>query len=421
VLYQVKKGGLVCGGIATTMGRVVTSVVVVVAMLWPTTIINALVQPDVVSCTIHDTHVCSGDGEVGVTHVRINETVPTELTCTACGGYTMAVDDTTLPGRDGRACTDTPPGGLYCLPSRYECAACGWFAPTGKVVSDYTLVFRKYCSPACVLQTGQDNVVPLDKPVEFNFVTTLTVTGAGAPVVGGGTRDDATLQGPCPALVFSNIQVLGIDALQIQCTEPAPGAPVAAGILIQETTALKLDASNLHFYWYVFGGLVVMGGKFRNTLPPVMGADMGGSVLSAVTIEESVYPSPAAIALANFYGEIDGTALDAFTKLVVQPVQPPQTSTISQTPGQFPYLRINFTAHPLNVVNGTLFTGELGPDYELDYYDPGADSEITIEEESLRTQLYWVGIIIGVLAFVFVFFHQDKLYLYHQLKASQNS
>ena len=383
-----------------------------VLLLTTTTTTLTLVQPLIRSCTVHDTYVYNVDGTP--TGTRLGDDPPLASSeSVAC----VAVGSNSTNSTPDATCSAQPSNNMYCRPAVQQCAVCGWFDPLGKVVSDYTLTFRKYCSPACVVETTNDNSIELSEPISFQYLTSLSVVGGNAPLRDGGESDRTTLIGPCPMLVFSDINALTIDALTIQCTSRSDIDVVSSGIVIRETTKLNLAASNILVMWYALSSLTVKGGKFLNTLPVVMGADMSASTLSSISIAESVYPSPVAVALGNFYGLVDVTQLDAFTKIIVQPVLPPRTSTVSaSTP--YPDLVVNIAAHPLNVVNATLYTGEYGPDYELEFYDPGLDSEASIAEQAMALERRWMGVIIVILLFLIVILHQDIVYYYYQLKAA---
>jgi hypothetical protein len=115
--------------------------------------------------------------------------------------------------------------------------------------------------------------------------------------------------------------------------------------------------------------------------------------------------------LGLLYGTVDVTDLDAFVRVVVLPKLPPSTSSLSGS-GTRAKLLINQSAHPINVKNWTLFTNIMGPDYELEFFHPGADTVEATAEAAVSRFIAWVWLYVALVFYATVVLHQDTLYYY---------
>lgn len=370
-------------------------------------------RPLKASCSVHDVAVCrvNDDTVNRYTGYRLDEPRPAGVECVSCTAEQL---NSTISAFNP-VCVGQPATNLYCRPDVKECAVCGDFSTVSTTVADdYTITFRKYCNPTCALLVGEGNVVDLNTVVAFDRLDNLHITGAGSPVDGGSTTSAVVLVGPCPLLEFSTVTKLTIDNVVLQCTSPRR-SDIFPAILIRDTTKLVLSTTAITAMWYAESALVVLGGQ-TNVLPVVRSVNLEGSILSTTTIVQSAFPTPAAVVLGLLYGTVDVRGLDPFTRVIVFPVLPPATST-TVTSGTRAKLLIDESKHPLNVKNWTMFTDVMGPDFELEYYRPGEDSEATTTTESLLTVLMWTWVYIIVMFYNNVVFHQDKFYYYTQSKA----
>lgn len=268
--------------------------------------------------------------------------------------------------------------------------------------------------PACVLQIDEPNFLEFNEAVVFDRIDNLVVTGAGSPINGGAKTSDATVRGPCPLLEFSHVTEVSVNNLVLECMSPRRH-DIFPAVLITDTTKLALSVEAITAMWYVQSAVVVLGGQ-TNVLPVVRSVDMDGSVVKSTSVVQSAFVAPAALVLGLLYGTVDATHMPAFSRVVVVPVLPPETSTVPIT-GTRAKLLVNQTTNPLNVKNWTLFSEIMGPDYELEYYHPGEDDEKAIEEMSIHEMTKWVWVYIVIITYAIVVFHQDKFYYYAQSKA----
>lgn len=352
------------------------------------------------SCTVHDVAVCRYHEDGANTHqgYQLGQTLPTDTDCEFC--VADAFDTTTNTSQP--VCTARPVTNLYCVPDTYQCAACGSFAVGDLVGSSYTITFRKYCNPACSLDPGEANFVEMTSSVQFSRLDNLAIVGPTPTPI---------LRGPCPMLEFSYISALRIDNLIIQCTS-ALRTDIFPAILIKDTTQLVLNVESLMAQWYVQSAIVVLGGQ-TTTYPIVRSVNMEGSRIQTIRVQQSAFVAPATAVLGLLYGVVDATMMYAFSKVVVLPVLPPDTST-TKAVGSRAKLLTNESTSPLNIKNWTRFTDTMGPDYELDFYKPGTDTDASDKAYALTELNAWILVYIILMCYMNTVIHQDKIYYYFQ-------
>lgn len=367
----------------------------------------ARVAPLVEDCTIDDIYRCRVNGiSQGY---KETSALPSGADCIACVPTdTDVISNTTVP-----QCTVNPVTNVYCRPPVSQCIVCGYLQPQEWVSTNYLILFRKYCNPACDLTFSETNVITLDQGITLSNINGLTLDGAGAPMEGNTTAGSTILQGPCPILNFYNVNKITIKNLVIQCTTSSR-TDIVTGIVFAETTSLELVASNMVFMWYVREGITVLGGKFVNTLPAIRSVDMSNTVVSTLSVQETVFVRPSVLSIGNYYGVVDGRLLEPYSRVIVLPVLPPSTSTTSSSL-QRANLLVDPTNHPIIVKNYTMYTSVYGPTVELEIYNPGKISANIEASNAMQKLITWVYAGVLSVAFFLVVFHQDKIYYYHKL------
>lgn len=307
--------------------------------------------------------------------------------------------------------TPNPDDGTLCFSSSKSCAFCSTVVSSvirKRVASGYTVTLRPSCSTAHRCQ-GSD-VLEISSGFSFQGYSDLTIEGGGG---GGGATVNAssttgeplvaTVRGPCPLLTLDAIETVTLRNLVLECKQNTQSSLALghAAIVIKNTPKLKLVVQGVYSNGYVKTGILLLGGD-RTAVPRIETTQViSGSTLRNVVINESVYRSHCAAAMANFLGGLSVLECD-HQMFVVQPS--------SGTPQAF-IEPINTT---VRVVNVSRYTSIFGQEYEQDFY---VESQpMPSEARAIFTALLNSFLILFVLAIVL---HGPRLYWYTRYKAIQ--
>jgi len=285
-------------------------------------------------------------------------------------------------------CTDAVSPFYACYPYNKTCSVCG--SSSAPIGPDYTVTIQKSCSTA--RPCNSNSPVVMRTGYTFAHSNGLTIEGQ---------TDAEEVKAACPVFVFVHAVRFAVRNLVIDC-ESSSGNPAAA-IVIQKSSGLVMTLSSLTFMGSVEVGVFATGTD-RSVEPPQTAMSLDGSVLSAVSIQNSTFRIPYAVSLASFYGAIDVTGMAAYSPIFVEPVYRIPTARFVNTSGPLTLVVRNITEYV-----------SLGSD--TDYIlDPTLIPGFTVDTTKTETGLLFVIALVQV-ALLFLL-HPDFLY-YIQMKRKQ--